>query len=117
MRAVSIIIVATCRSTDERHVPINVQIRVSQVDAGVDNGDVRIHALVNAVNLGGGRDVRADAADAGGNSLAEGLHFNILLDEVNARIISQRVQSPCGNMSSETIQCMRVPVSGDEAML
>ena|SRR5207247_10256111 len=117
MRAVSVIIISVCRSAHERDVAIDVQVRMRQFDPGVDDGDVGIHPLVDPVNSGGGRDVSADAADACGNSLAEGIHLNILLNELDARIILQRVQLACGNMSSEAIQCMLELMARGEAML
>src|SRR5438094_6931324 len=86
-------------------------------DPGVDDGDVGIHALVDAVNLGGGRDVRADAADARGNNLAEGLHLSVLFNELDARIVPQRLQSAFGNVSGEAIQRMLVMMARDEAVL
>src|SRR6266568_1117816 len=113
----SVIIISACRSGHEGDVAIDVQVRMRQINPGVDDGDVGIHPLVDAVNSGGGRDVGADAADAWWNNLAEGIHLNILLNELDARILLQCVQPAFGDRSSEAIQGMLELMARGESIL
>ena len=85
-------------------------------DAGVEDRDVRVDPFIQTVDLRHRREVRADAPDAGRDSLCRREQLQFGLDELDARVLAQPVQAFFGNFVRESIQRMRENVVRFQAM-
>ncbi len=88
-----------------------------EVNSGIENGDVHIHAVVNAVDVGRTVLIRLDAEDAGRQSLAGGANHTVGLDEGDACIPGEGPGGGRGTREGKTFQSVPVDVPDSHAVL
>jgi len=115
---VMIIVTARIASRPENtdgavHTAGHIQLRMLEVDAGVDDRHVHIHAIIVAavdINLRVG--IGKDALDAGGHGLGADAALHVFDHICHARVVLQRFQAPGWHDRRHAFQGMLVNETG-----
>ena len=97
-------------------VGIDVQIEMRR-DAGVQNRNVHVHPLVQAIDFRHRRHRRADSFDACRDGLRGRKQLQFGLDEIDPRVLAERLEAFAGNFAGKSVQGMRKNVMRLETVL
>jgi len=96
---------------------LDVQVGVLEIDAGVDHGNVHVHAIVvGAVDVDRCVGVSEDALDAGGYVLGIDVDLAVLLHVLDPRVVAEGVEPALRHLGGHALQRVLVGEAHLEAV-